>query len=424
MLCLTAMTAVAQNYDAWEAVDSMPIPVAGAQAVLHQNRVTILGGYADSSKAPIDAIQMYNPDAPQGQRWQIVGHLQVPRANFNAQLHQDRIIILGGKTGFDGKNITAIEEYAFGDSSVIIGEDIKTARIAAAAGMWNGSLMLFGGYNNQLAQLPFALQYDVANRSVLSEDTPSVFQGRTIPYQQAIVRFNNEFYLFGGVLTGISNVVMQYVPYTRQIFKYPGELDGPRTGSAALVSGDGKAIVIGGNNENQTVLGSVQAFDLQHWYAAPPKLPNLLNPRSESVAVYVPGNDRFSNRLLVFGGRDENGAMVGTVERLYFVEDSAATDVESRTPRTFRLRQNYPNPFNAGTTLEFELDSAQDVQLTVLNAHGRLVQQLVNQHLGAGTHRFTWQAESQNGRHLPSGVYLYQLTTETETLTRKMLLIQ
>ena len=46
----------------WEVVGEMPIPVKGAQAIVHDSQIYIIGGYSDSTFSPINKIQVYNPD--------------------------------------------------------------------------------------------------------------------------------------------------------------------------------------------------------------------------------------------------------------------------------------------------------------------------------------------------------------------------
>ena len=95
----------------------------------------------------------------------------------------------------------------------------------------------------------------------------------------------------------------------------------------------------------------------------------------------------------------------------------ANEDIE--LPHSTVLHQNYPNPFNPTTTLSFELDRAVPVTLTVYDVLGRKVETLVDATLSSGPHAYTWNAQNAS-----SGVYLYRLTTPTQTLTRQMMLFR
>lgn len=88
-------------------------------------------------------------------------------------------------------------------------------------------------------------------------------------------------------------------------------------------------------------------------------------------------------------------------------------------PEKVSLSQNYPNPFNPSTTISFTLDETQEVSLKVYDLMGREVAELHNGQISAGSHTATFDASG-----LASGVYIYQLQTETSVLNRKMTLIK
>ena len=78
-------------------------------------------------------------------------------------------------------------------------------------------------------------------------------------------------------------------------------------------------------------------------------------------------------------------------------------------PTEARLQQNYPNPFNPETTIQYELSTAQHVELSVYDATGRRVKVLENEFKNAGTHEVQWNGTNQGGRTVASGTYIYRL---------------
>jgi immune inhibitor A len=108
---------------------------------------------------------------------------------------------------------------------------------------------------------------------------------------------------------------------------------------------------------------------------------------------------------------------------------SLAADVDDDThaegiPSGFELGQNFPNPFNPQTRISFTLPKRSHVSLTVFNALGERVDELVNEDLTAGTHEYSWNPDAGPGQTHPSGVYFYRLIADEFTITRKMLLIK
>ena len=102
------------------------------------------------------------------------------------------------------------------------------------------------------------------------------------------------------------------------------------------------------------------------------------------------------------------------------------TGMEQRVmqPEFSSLAQNYPNPFNPATMLTYNIASKGLVKLTVYDLLGRKVATLVNQVQDAGHYQISWNARDESGAPVSSGVYLYKLTTEGFTATRKMLLVR
>jgi hypothetical protein len=88
-------------------------------------------------------------------------------------------------------------------------------------------------------------------------------------------------------------------------------------------------------------------------------------------------------------------------------------------PSTFVLNQNYPNPFNAETTIPFELNEASSVTLDIYDLTGARVASLVNEYQTAGNHRVVWDASG-----FASGVYYYKLEANSESYSRRMILIK
>jgi hypothetical protein len=98
-----------------------------------------------------------------------------------------------------------------------------------------------------------------------------------------------------------------------------------------------------------------------------------------------------------------------------------ATSVEriSSVPEKFVLHQNYPNPFNPATKIEFTLENAGFTVLKIYDMLGREVAALVNENLLPGSYKTTFDASG-----LPTGVYVYRLTSGRLVETKKMALVR
>ena len=89
------------------------------------------------------------------------------------------------------------------------------------------------------------------------------------------------------------------------------------------------------------------------------------------------------------------------------------------------LHGNYPNPFNPSTEIVFELgQDYKTVELTVFNMVGQSVYEVSMEDMVAGFHRVTWSGSSLDGKLVPSGLYLYRISTETKSVIGKMTLLK
>jgi len=88
-------------------------------------------------------------------------------------------------------------------------------------------------------------------------------------------------------------------------------------------------------------------------------------------------------------------------------------------PDSFKLHQSYPNPFNPTTTITYELPHNTAIKLEVFNVLGQRVATLVDGVQPSGFHEVRFDASS-----LSSGLYLYRLTTESFSETKRMMLIK
>ena len=108
-------------------------------------------------------------------------------------------------------------------------------------------------------------------------------------------------------------------------------------------------------------------------------------------------------------------------------QPTAITKTYNTQPSTFQLSQNHPNPFNPTTTISYSLEHNTNISINIYDLRGTLVQQLANGFKTAGRYTVQWDGCDTAGRRAASGVYLYQLSTDTPTaqqLSRKMVLLR
>lgn len=104
--------------------------------------------------------------------------------------------------------------------------------------------------------------------------------------------------------------------------------------------------------------------------------------------------------------------------------DDDTNDPNESLPAAFRLYQNYPNPFNPTTVISFDLPRRSSVDIDIYNILGQEVYSEKLRNYNAGHHEYVFEGTDDDGKALPSGMYLYRITAENVTATRKMVLLK
>lgn len=110
-----------------------------------------------------------------------------------------------------------------------------------------------------------------------------------------------------------------------------------------------------------------------------------------------------------------------------FVQADVITSIggkEREIPQAFAVAPNYPNPFNPSTTIRYQVPQSGEVRLVIYNLTGQPVRTLLNTRVEAGLHTQLWDGRDDQGEQVSSGVYIYRLTANGYTSSRRMVLIR
>ncbi len=93
--------------------------------------------------------------------------------------------------------------------------------------------------------------------------------------------------------------------------------------------------------------------------------------------------------------------------------------ISSALPEKFTLSQNYPNPFNGQTIIEFTIVQSGLASLEIFDMLGRRISNPVNEFLNHGTYNYRFTSGD-----LPSGVYLYRLSSGASAVTKNLMILK
>jgi hypothetical protein len=123
-------------------------------------------------------------------------------------------------------------------------------------------------------------------------------------------------------------------------------------------------------------------------------------------------------------GQATGGRMMYAAIDIDFATATPNIDNNNVAMPSMQLKQNYPNPFNPETTISFNMNKASNVNLSIYNVKGQLVNTLVKGNLQAGNHSYVWQGKDMNGNQVSSGLYFYKLSSDEKTEMKKMVLMK
>ncbi len=115
-----------------------------------------------------------------------------------------------------------------------------------------------------------------------------------------------------------------------------------------------------------------------------------------------------------------------TISSTINITITSIAEYNSTLPKEFELSQNYPNPFNPITTIKYTIpeqdfgnQGSTKISLKIIDALGRIIATLVNEHQLPGNYSMSWDASNN-----ASGIYYYRLQSSNYTETKKMVLLR
>jgi hypothetical protein len=98
---------------------------------------------------------------------------------------------------------------------------------------------------------------------------------------------------------------------------------------------------------------------------------------------------------------------------------SLSREIKLGQPTSYGLSKSYPNPFNPVTSFEYTIEKDGMVNVAIYDISGRMVAELADGYMSAGTYPVTWDASD-----LSSGVYMVHMTSGDFTTMQKVMLIK
>jgi len=404
----------------WEYYDSMPKPVAGGEILNDTNseNLYIFGGYSDSLQANVNWIQIFDPSA---KSWNL-DSMSTARYGLVADNFNNLAYFYGGIWD-ESNDYSGIERWGVDFTDETIFNFNKNFNRIFSTGHIIGDVFYIIGGNSlpgtSSDTLSYIVEYDLSALNVKNQ-IESIFINGDLPEQQMSEVYNNDIFIFGGVINGISQNIYKFNIIDHTLEELEIKLLQPRAGGKAIIGTESNQIfIIGGYNEDSQAINTVEVFSIDGDQYEISEGPPLQEARYNFMSGYSNG------RLYIFGGFDAEQNVISSIEILS-EQVTTASDQTSGTEllKDFSLEQNYPNPFNPVTKIQYKIPQQKTqnstyVTITVFDILGNKIETLFEGRKTAGKYEINFDA----GKY-PSGIYYYQLKSEKVLLTKKMLLIK
>ena len=120
-----------------------------------------------------------------------------------------------------------------------------------------------------------------------------------------------------------------------------------------------------------------------------------------------------------YGGQAEGDGFICRFGAYVGIQEETSSKPQS----SIMFSPVFPNPSQDKFSFTISLQEATNVQVSVFDITGRLIEIIINEHLSAGIHSFTWNPKSSE-KKLASGVYFLKLQACDFSTTNKLLLIR
>jgi N-acetylneuraminic acid mutarotase len=390
-------------------------------AVWTGTKMIIWGGWSiDSAVWGCNTGGMYDPVT---NTWTPTSTINAPtgRIHHTAVWTGSKMIVWGGSDDVTGRtNTGGIYDPVTNTWTSVSLTNAPSAREWHTA-VWTGSKMIIlGGDTLQFAYSNTGGIYDPVQNSWTRTSTTNAPAPRM---EHTAVWTGSKMIVWGGTGNNIGNTGGVYDPSANSwlptsVTNAPSR----RIVPTAIWTGI-RMVIWGGDGSSAGLLNTGGIYDAVTDSWVPTTTLNAPLGRASHTAVWT------GSKMIVWGGATVYGS---TNSGGIYSNPSiiGINQISNEVPEKYELYQNYPNPFNPKTKIKFSLShpskgGEQMVKLQVYDILGREIAQLFPSPGGGqeGLSPGTYEVEF-DGSNYPSGIYLYKLSSEGYSETKRMALIK
>ncbi len=150
----------------------------------------------------------------------------------------------------------------------------------------------------------------------------------------------------------------------------------------------------------------------------------VLDRNMNHVHTYDSGSLNIFNSALMFMFNNHIAVSQGMAMKLFDFEVTSPISETDLVPNKSITVTNYPNPFNPETTILYNIPESGEVEISIYNLKGQLINTLISEFQAKGEHSIVWNGTDNENNTVATGVYLSVVKTENEQRSNKMLLMK
>ena len=362
----------------WQARASMSSARSGHMAVHHEDWIYIFGGRSATGQV-LNTVERYNPAT---NIWELFTSLSTGRENGAAVVYRGQLMVIGGHTDED-ETTDDVEVFDAGTNRWESFDDLDDAREGLAAIVLNGELYALGGSNENEQILTSVEQFEGDDDSEWDDSDWELGVPRA---SFGAVVLDDVAYVIGGFNAfGPIDLVESYTEETGTIERTPLSM---ARGGLAAAAVQGGILAMGGRKANNQVVSTVDRYDpvLDDWEPQA----SMGTPRESFAAVSV------GNAVYVFGGRDNTGATLATVE-MYTSATVQPPALTAPANGVTEVQEGVSLAWSApgASTVDVQVSTSGDFSALAVYAPALSVASLVLNDLDALT-TYYWRVRSRN----------------------------
>ena len=131
--------------------------------------------------------------------------------------------------------------------------------------------------------------------------------------------------------------------------------------------------------------------------------------------MVYPTYDKDDHSLLItYYGTDSWG-------RIPLTTTASIADLPQREDQ---ILSAYPSPTSSQLTIDFQLNNASSISLSLINISGSLISTVKSGLTNSGQHSVSWNGKDDSGQTVPPGIYMVRLDTGDHLYTQKIIVVE